>query len=266
MDLMTGLLAVLSGSAVGFVLGLIGGGGSILATPLLLYVVGLEPHAAIGTGALAVSGNAFANFAGYARAGQVRWRPAILFAIIGMAGAAAGSSLGKVFDGKRLLFLFAVLMVVVGVLMLRRKPQAAEESQAGIGGRTHIRKIIAAALSVGTLSGFFGIGSGFLVVPGLLFSTGMPMISAVASSLLSVGTFGLTTAVNYAFSGLVVWGVAAEYVVGGLAGGFLECGSPLIFRREKLRSRACSRASSSSWQRTCFGTPGAPWGSGEENY
>ncbi|MDR3535448.1 MAG: sulfite exporter TauE/SafE family protein [Acetobacteraceae bacterium] len=222
MDVLTALLAVLSGSAVGFVLGLIGGGGSVLATPLLLYVVGLPPHVAIGTGALAVSVNAFANFAGYARAGRVRWRVALLFAAIGVVGAAIGSSLGKVFDGQRLLFLFAILMVVVGALMLRRNGrQTAAEQQGAPPGRENFGLVAVSGLSVGMLSGFFGIGGGFLIVPGLLFSTGMPMIAAIASSLLSVGTFGLTTAVNYALSGLVAWGIAAEYIAGGLIGGFL---------------------------------------------
>ena len=222
MDLVQSALALLSGSLVGFTLGLIGGGGSIMATPLLLYVVGLAPHAAIGTGALAVSVNAFANFAGHARSGNVQWRNAILFAIIGMAGAAAGSTLGKTFNGQRLLFLFAILMVVVGVLMLRRgrarvKPGEIEAE----GGRSSLVRVAGAALAVGALSGFFGIGGGFLIVPGLLFSTGMPMIQAVGSSLLAVGTFGLTTAANYALSGLIDWLVAAEYIVGGIAGGLI---------------------------------------------
>jgi uncharacterized membrane protein YfcA len=89
MDLLHPLLAVLCGVLVGFALGLIGGGGSIMATPLLLYVVGWQPHVAIGTGALAVSVNAFANFGGHARSGN-RWRCAIIFAAVGIAGAAAG--------------------------------------------------------------------------------------------------------------------------------------------------------------------------------
>ena len=225
MSLVHGVLAVLSGGLVGFTLGLIGGGGSILATPLLLYVVGLPPHEAIGTGALAVSVNAFANFGGHARAGNVRWRSAILFALVGVLGAAIGSSLGKRFDGKRLLFLFAILMVVVGVLMLRRGRRDAARARAGAtdgaaAGRGVVL-VILAALAVGALSGFFGIGGGFLIVPGLLFSTGMPMIFAVGSSLLAVGSFGLTTAANYATSGLVDWPVAGEYIAGGLAGGLL---------------------------------------------
>jgi uncharacterized membrane protein YfcA len=218
-------LAVLSGGVVGFTLGLIGGGGSILATPLLLYVVGLAPHEAIGTGALAVSVNAFVNFGVHARAGNVRWRNAILFGVVGMAGAAIGSSLGKSFDGKRLLFLFAILMVVVGVMMLRRGRQAASGPAADGGEQpapaASTLRVVVAALAVGALSGFFGIGGGFLIVPGLLFSTGMPMIYAVGSSLLAVGSFGLTTAGNYALSGLIDWPVAAEYIAGGILGGLL---------------------------------------------
>jgi uncharacterized membrane protein YfcA len=224
MDVLHIGLAILSGLLVGFTLGLIGGGGSILATPLLLYVVGLQPHVAIGTGALAVSANAFANFGGHARVGNVRWRSAVLFAMIGAVGAAAGSVLGKTFDGKRLLFLFAILMIVVGVLMLRRgrrsKNTMATPSEQNSDFSNPFRVCVAAIL-VGLLSGFFGIGGGFLIVPGLLFSTGMPMIFAVGSSLLAVGTLGLTTAVSYALSGLVDWWVALEYIVGGLAGGWL---------------------------------------------
>lgn len=222
MSLVQPVAAILSGALVGFTLGLIGGGGSIMATPLLLYVVGLQPHVAIGTGALAVSVNSFINFGGHARAGHVRWRSAILFAVLGVAGAAAGSSLGKVFDGQRLLFLFAILMVVVGVTMLRRGRHPDKASSADeVSTAASVIKFGAAALLVGGLSGFFGIGGGFLIVPGLLFATGMPMLFAIGSSLLAVGSFGLTTAVNYAVSGLIDWPVAAEYIAGGVVGGLL---------------------------------------------
>jgi uncharacterized membrane protein YfcA len=223
MSLIQPVLAVLCGSLVGFTLGLIGGGGSIMATPLLLYVVGLPPHVAIGTGALAVSANSFINFGGHARSGNVRWRSAILFAVIGVIGAAIGSTIGKAFNGQRLLFLFAVLMLVVGIMMLRRG--ARPDAKAGLVKEaftaTALAKVAVAALLVGMLAGFFGIGGGFLIVPGLLFSTGMPMIFAVGSSLLAVGSFGLTTAVNYGWSGLVDWQVAAEYIAGGVVGGLI---------------------------------------------
>src|SRR6516165_592868 len=113
-------LAVLSGGAVGFSLGLIGGGGSILAVPLLLYIVGIgDPHVAIGTSALAVSVNAFVNLMGHWRAGTVKWPCATVFAASGIVGAALGSSLGKIVDGRKLLALFALAMIAVGIAMLR---------------------------------------------------------------------------------------------------------------------------------------------------
>ena len=209
-----------SGASVGFSLGLVGGGGSILATPLLLYVVGVaQPHIAIGTGALAVSANAFANLAGHARAGNVRWRCAIVFAIVGTFGAFAGSSLGKLVNGDDLLFLFGLLMIAVGAMMLRpRRENAAPERAADL-----VTCLITGGVSfaAGVASGFFGIGGGFLIVPGLMLATRMPMIKAVGSSLLAVGTFGLATAVNYSLSGLVDWPVAGEFIAGGVVGGLL---------------------------------------------
>ena len=214
---MNNIMALLSGSFVGFTLGLIGGGGSIVATPLLLYAVGLSPHMAIGTGALAVSANAFVNFAGHARAGNVRWNVAAIFAITGVAGALLGSTLGKAVDGQRLILLFAVMMVVIGLLMLRPRSQGSSEASALTPAG--LIKVSLIGLVVGLMAGFFGIGGGFLIVPGLMLATGMPMINAVGTSLLAVGAFGLTTALNYAISGFVDWMVAAEFIGGGIVGG-----------------------------------------------
>jgi hypothetical protein len=213
------LLAVLCGSVVGFSLALIGGGGSMLATPLLLYVVGVrDPHVAIGTSAVAVSANAFANLLPHARAGHVRWRAAFVFAAAGVLGAWLGSSAGKAMDGHRLLALFAVLMLVVAFLMLRGRR----------GGRTDsyplphtLPRLGAVGLGAGSLAGFFGIGGGFLIVPGLMFASGMEIINAIGTSLFSVGSFAATTAGNYAASGLVDWRIAAEFIGGGVIGGWL---------------------------------------------
>jgi uncharacterized membrane protein YfcA len=217
------IFAIISGFAVGFSLGLIGGGGSILAVPLLLYFVGYpNPHVVIGTTALAVSANAYINLIPHARAGNVRWKDAIIFAIVGAVAAFVGSSLGKAVDGKKLLFLFAILMLVIAVLMLRpRKPSTAQEVTTEHPSKGKGAKLGIAAGIVGMLSGFFGIGGGFLIVPGLVLSTGMSMITAIGSSLVSVGTFGLTTALNYASSGLLDWGVAGLYIGGGIVGGWL---------------------------------------------
>lgn len=212
------LLTVLAGGVVGFSLGLIGGGGSVLAVPLLLYVVGVRnPHVAIGTSALAVALNAFASLAQHARAGTVKWPCAGTFAAAGIVGAVIGSTIGKMVNGERLLALFALVMIAVGVAMLRGRSAEGDPSV-----RMSVKmapRLIGAGLGAGLLSGFFGIGGGFLIVPGLIVSSGMPILNAVGSSLLSVGTFGITTAANYAISGLVDWKIALLFIAGGVIGG-----------------------------------------------
>lgn len=214
------LLGAFSGSLVGFTLGLFGGGGSILAVPLMVYVVGVPvAHIAIGTSAFAVAANAAANLVTHARRGNVIWRCALMYTIAGVAGAFVGSTLGKAMDGDKLLFLFAILMLIVGVLMFRGRRNT------GTAGATCNRekapKVLGHGGLTGAFSGFFGIGGGFLIVPGLVASTGMPMLNAIGSSLVAVTAFGLTTAVSYAFSGLVDWPLAAVFIGGGIVGGIL---------------------------------------------
>lgn len=220
MTVQTFMVTVGSGAVVGFTLGLVGGGGSILAMPLMLYAIGVaNTHVAIGTSALAVSVNAYANLIAHARQGHVRWRCAIVFALIGSFGALLGSSLGMLVKGQSLLVLFGLLMVIVGLSMLRPRIVAT-----GASRPVHLRMCLitgAAALMAGAASGFFGIGGGFLIVPALILATGMPTIDAIGSSLLAVGTFGLATALNYAVAGLVDWRLAAEFIVGGITGGVL---------------------------------------------
>ena len=108
-------------------------------------------------------------------------------------------------------------MIAIGAAMLR--PRAA-------AGNPDVRmtpwiaaRLIVIGLVVGAISGFFGIGGGFLIVPGLMLGSGMPILNAIGSSLFSVGSFGLTTAVNYALSGLVDWTIALLFIAGGIAGG-----------------------------------------------
>jgi uncharacterized membrane protein YfcA len=211
-------LGLASGSLVGFSLGLIGGGGSILAVPLMFYLVGVpDAHVAIGTSAIAVGANAAANLVQHARRGTVQWRCAAVFAAAGVAGAFAGSSVSKLVDGQRLLAMFALLMFVVGATMLRRRTIAGKESVHL--SRENLPKLVLLGFLTGSLSGFFGIGGGFLIVPGLMLATGMPILSAIGSSLVAVSAFGLTTAANYAWSGLVDWGLAAIFLAGGVVGG-----------------------------------------------
>jgi uncharacterized protein len=183
-------LGLTSGALVGFSLGLVGGGGSILAVPLMIYLVGVpSTHVAIGTSALAVAVNAAANLVQHARNGTVKWRCASVFAAAGMLGAFAGSSLSKMVDGQKLLVLFAL----------------------------------------------FGIGGGFLITPGLMLATGMPILNAVASSLVAVAAFGMTGAANYARSGFVDWWLGAIFIGGGVLGGV--AGARLAATLGKTRGR-----------------------------
>jgi uncharacterized membrane protein YfcA len=175
------LLGAGSGVLVGFILGLIGGGGSVLAVPLMVYLVGVpSPHVAIGTSAFAVAASAVLNLANHARAGNVNWRCAGMFAAVGVIG-------------------------TEGASCTRRKAP----------------KVLGYGLMTGVFSGFFGIGGGFLIVPGLIASTGMPMLNAIGSSLVAVTAFGLTTALNYASSGLVDWPLAFIFIAGGVGGGLI---------------------------------------------
>ncbi|HEU0310806.1 MAG TPA: sulfite exporter TauE/SafE family protein [Sphingomicrobium sp.] len=211
------VIAALGGGIVGFSLALVGGGGSILAVPILVYAVGVrDPHVAIGTSAVGVAANALIGLAGKARAGAVKWKCGLTFAAAGIAGAALGSIAGKSFDGQALLALFALLMIVVGVLMLRRGEQHGDPHVQL--GRHNAPKLLASGFGTGLLSGFFGIGGGFLIVPALIAATSMPIFNAMATSLAAVASFGITTAASYSLSGLVAWPIAGAFIGGGLAG------------------------------------------------
>src|SRR5205814_1820999 len=190
---MQSALGLASGALVGFSLGLVGGGGSILAVPLMVYVVGVpEPHVAIGTSAFAVAANAAVNLSNHARGGTVVWSCALMFAAAGIAGAFGGSILGKMLDGQRLLALFALVMLVIAMLMLKTRARLGlPDVKMSL---TNLPAIIGLGLVTGTMSGFFGIGGGFLIVPALMLAPGMSIMNAVSSSLVAVTAFGLAAA------------------------------------------------------------------------
>jgi uncharacterized membrane protein YfcA len=237
--LLAAALSVASGAFVGLTLGLIGGGGSILAVPLLVYLVGVpSPHLAIGTAAIAVALNAAFGLAAHARFGTVKWPCAIVFSAAGMTGALLGSMLGKAIDGTYLLALFGVLMIVVGILMLR-SPSVVRLKDVRLTPQTApqlLPRLLGVGSGVGLLSGFFGIGGGFLIVPGLVLATDMALHAAISTSLFAVTAFGLTTAGSYAASGLVDWQLAALVIAGGTAGILLgtKVNTKLAGRRKAL--------------------------------
>ncbi|MFZ4747811.1 MAG: sulfite exporter TauE/SafE family protein [Sphingomonas sp.] len=212
--------AVLGGAVIGLLLSVFGGGGSVLATPLLLYIVGVrDPHVAIGTSAAAVAVNAAVGLLVQARAGRVKWPCALVFGGAGLTGSLVGAHFAKQIDGSQLLLWFAVAMAFVGGSMLiPRKSQG----DAGVRLTTALTlKIAPAGAVTGLAAGFFGIGGGFLIVPGLMAATGMTLANAAASSLVSVVLFGAATSASYAASGLVDWRVFMALVGGGAIGSMI---------------------------------------------
>jgi uncharacterized protein len=219
--------AVVGGALIALLLGLFGGGGSVLATPLLLYVVGIDdPHVAIGTGAAAVALNAGANLAVQARGGAVKWPCALSFAGAGLAGSLAGAALAQRVDGQALLGAFALAMLAVGVAMLW-PPRNAGNPDVRLDSAMTL-KLLPAGLAVGLAAGFFGIGGGFLIVPGLMAATGMTLANAAASSLVSVVVFGVATAGTYAAAGRVDVPALIAMVAGGIIG--VAAARPLVPR------------------------------------
>ena len=209
--------AVAGGALIGLLLTVFGGGGSVLATPLLIYVVGIrDPHIAIGTSAAAVAVNAAAGLAAQAKAGRVKWPCALVFGGAGLAGSFLGAHVAKQMDGQRLLLWFAGAMAAVALAMLL--PRKVEGDPAVHLSRALAVKLAPFGLLTGSAAGFFGIGGGFLIVPGLMAATGMTLANAAASSLVSVVLFGAATSASYALSGLVNWPVFLALISGGLAG------------------------------------------------
>lgn len=212
------IAVVLGGAVVGFLLAVFGGGGSVLAAPVLLYLGGVtDAHVAVGTASAAVAANAALNLLGHWRGGRIKWPCATVFAIAGLAGSFAGSSLAKLISGQQLLLAFAFAMAAIGLSMFR-KPASEGDPDVHISMKL-VARLAPLGLLTGLAAGFFGIGGGFLIVPGLMLATGMTMANATASSLLSVALFGAATSFNYALTGQVDWPLAGLLLLGGAVGG-----------------------------------------------
>ena len=246
------VLSVVSGILVGFSLGLIGGGGSILAVPLFLYFVGLDKipnaaHIAIGTTALAVGLNAYINSYMHLRKHNVAPRVGGIFAGVGLIGALIGAYLGHITPGTRLLFYFALAMIALGIYIAVRRESSRAGTEDEVGRLLEayskcprltpstIGKVAGAGFLVGLVSGYFGIGGGFLIVPALMFSAGLCITRAVGTSLISVGTFGVASGAEYWFYGDVLALIAVLYVLGGIAGGYAGTSIAVKAPKDTLR-------------------------------
>ena len=206
------LLAVPIGLAIGLLLGLVGGGGSILAVPALVYGLGQDVKTATTTSLLVVGATALAGSLAHARGGHVGWRCALVFSAIGGLGSFAGTALNRSLDGQVILILFALVLLAAAAAMLHYRPP--NESRP----RASWLKVVPVALGVGALTGFFGVGGGFLVVPALVVLIGMPMELAVGTSLLVIALTCAVALSAHLASGDVEWPVAATMTASAVGG------------------------------------------------
>lgn len=183
------LLAVVFGATIGLVLGLLGAGGSILAVPALVYGVGQPLQTAIPTSLAVVALSAFGGLVPRGRRSAVQWPVALVFGAAGIPATFGGAALGRLFPQRWLLLAFAALMVVVAVRMLRghdNQTGACRTREGGVNWRSCLPKALAAGAVVGLLTGLFGVGGGFVIVPALSLLLGLAAQQAVATSLVVV--------------------------------------------------------------------------------
>lgn len=240
---MTLVLAVGLGLLIGLALGALGGGGSILTVPALVYVFGEPPHAAATASLIVVGVTAVSGTLTHARAGTVQWKQGFTFGVLGILGAFAGSRLSAAVDPQLLLFGFAVLMLLAAAAMLRRvgrdsadapghseddgdrqgtETRRARPSNTLVSGpRLQGRRVGGVgptASAVGLLTGFFGVGGGFVVVPALVLVLGFEMRVAVGTSLLIVAVNAATALAARLSSVEVDWAVVLPFTVAAIAG------------------------------------------------
>lgn len=183
----------------GVLLGLLGGGGSIVMVPILHYVLGMDAHGAVGTSLLVVGSASAVALGLYARAGQVHWRAGAWFGAAGMVGSYAAGRAAKLVPEAALLTLFGAMMLVTAVAMLRRRPGAGDEPASFDAARAiPALRIAGIGLLVGALTGLVGVGGGFLIVPALTLLAGLPMRLAVGTSLMVITLQALAAYAGYA--------------------------------------------------------------------
>ncbi|QDT04792.1 Sulfite exporter TauE/SafE [Rubripirellula lacrimiformis] len=233
-------LAILFGGIVGFALGLTGGGGGVFAVPLLVYGLAVAPREAVGISLASVGGTALFGAVPRLIRGEVELRTGLLFAVAGMFGAPIGSYLSTLIPENVLLMMFAVLMLVVAQRMwvktknpslpsgvcntenaTSRDLSACQRDQDGKLRLTSkcVRLLILVGLVTGVLSGMFGVGGGFVIVPALVLFSGMAIHRAVATSLFVIVLVSISGVASHLANGNELsLPVALQFLAGGFAG------------------------------------------------
>lgn len=231
------VIALLLALGAGMSLGMLGGGGSILTVPLLVYVLGLPAHEAIAASLLVVGTTSIVAVVPHARAGRVEWRTGVVFGLASMTGAFAAGRVAKMVPATVLLLSFGAMMLLTAVSMMRsrKEPAGPPKRAAPRTARSHVL-ILAQGLAVGAFTGLVGAGGGFFVVPALVLLGGLGMREAVGTSLLIIAMNSFAGLAGHLGATHVDWTitvlVAGAAVVGSLAGARLaRTLSPDLLRR-----------------------------------
>ena len=226
------ILSLISGSLIGASLGLLGGGGSILTVPILVYVIGQDVHSAIGISLAIVGLSSLFGMLVHQHNGNVRFKSGILFGVVSMIGAIPGTWLNRLVIGKVILILFGLMMIAVALSMLHKKVSKAELNNTRRPCEAYsLRDWLHLSLwggIVGFLTGFFGVGGGFLIVPALVLIGNFSPHQAIGTSLLIITMASLSGFLGHLGFGNLDFKVLGLFSVGGLAGVIL--GSALAGR------------------------------------
>jgi hypothetical protein len=208
-------LSLALGFGIGLSLGLLGGGGSILTVPALVYLVGQTPQVAVTASLAIVGANSMLGAMFHRAQGTLNWRVALLFGGAGMAVAYLAAGLSRQLSPTLLMVAFALLMLAIGALMLwRQQPAAASEPTLSL------RKILASGAGVGLITGILGVGGGFLIVPALVMLVGLPIQQAVGTSLVVIAMNSLAGFLGHLGGVTLDANILFVFVAAGLAGTF----------------------------------------------
>lgn len=248
---MRSLLASPLGFLIGLSLGALGGGGSILAVPALVYAAGQDPKAATTTSLVLVTFTALIGIIPHWRAGRVRFGSGVIFGLAGIGGSLLGSHWNEAVDPDVLLLAFSILMLVAAYAMWRRLDRTSRATGAtrSVGaaaatgaaeveidtaadrfGLATAVKVVVAGSFIGLLTGFFGVGGGFVIVPALVLALGFAMPEAVGTSLLVIAINSTVALATRLPNGTVEWGTVIPFTVASLIGVFV--GSRLASTRD----------------------------------
>ncbi|NWL28828.1 hypothetical protein DM794_17470 [Paenarthrobacter ureafaciens] len=216
------LVLVLALSVViGLSLGVLGGGGSILTVPILVYVAGFEAKEAIAASLFVVGVTSVVSVISHARKGRVMWRTGLIFGAAGMAGAFVGGLLGGHIPGQILLIAFAIMMVATSLAMLRGRKKKNDGGAAPVKHELPLGRVLLDGAVVGLVTGLVGAGGGFLVVPALALLGGLPMAVAVGTSLVVIAMKSFAGLAGYLTTVQLDWGITLGVTVAAIVGSLI---------------------------------------------